>query len=77
MHGPTEDYKVCIVVYFQTTTDMHTYKEYVHSMLCIRHTSGGGLSGRLSRHCWAVVEVVVQSLAGGGLLPHLSAMSER
>ena len=36
-----------------------------------------GLSERFSRCPWAAVEEVVQSLAGGGLLPQLSDMSER
>jgi len=72
MHGPTEDYKVCIVVCFQTTTDMYT-----HKVRCVSGTHQVGLSGRFSRRCWAAVEEVVQSLAGGGLLPQLSAMSER
>ena len=78
----TKDDKVCIVVCFQeyNNTDKQqicTHTKNMSTVRCVSGTHQVGLSGRFSRCRWAAVEEVVLSLAGGGLLPQLSAMSER
>ena len=81
MAHATKDDKVCIVVCFQEyNTDKQqicTYTKNMSIVCCVSGTHQLGLSGRFSRRRWAAVEEVVLSLAGGGLLPQLSAMSER
>ena len=56
---------------------MYTHTKNMSTVRCVSGTHQVGLSGRFSMCPWAAVEEVVQSLAGGGLLPQLSAMSER